>query len=301
MTPRIRPHRSHVVAAAVLAAALALCLHLLGGAAPVLAAAPVPATPPARHGATAVLVELFTSEGCSSCPPADTLLARLDRDQPVPGADIIVLGEHVDYWDTLGWKDRFSSSTFTKRQTDYQSRFQTADIYTPQAIVNGSTQLNGSDSQAIQAAIKQAAAANPVPLTITGVRIKGDTVLFTLQQDLPATPGAVNLFAALVDPADTTTVRDGENRGRTLHHAGVVRTLALLGSSWRNRDLGSPPLAVQARDLANLGGMRLVVFAQARAAGPIVGLTACSLVPSASATASGTSHASFIPCPTLTL
>src|SRR5437868_8589903 len=102
--------------------------------------------------AAAVLLELFTSEGCSSCPPADAVLARLHREQPVPGVQLIVLSEHVDYWNDLGWKDPFSDHRFSERQESYGSR-----IYTPQAIVDGRTDVLGSDEAGIVRAAASAA------------------------------------------------------------------------------------------------------------------------------------------------
>src|SRR5437870_1199702 len=93
------------------------------------------------EGKTPVVVELFTSEGCSDCPPADALLEKLIATQPVAGAEIIALGQHVDYWDRLGWKDRFSSAAVTKRQQQYQTRFNTDSIYTPQMVVDGRSEF----------------------------------------------------------------------------------------------------------------------------------------------------------------
>jgi hypothetical protein len=105
-----------------------------------------------------VVVELFTSEGCASCPPADSVLEKLIASQPVAGARIIGLGEHVDYWDRLGWKDRFSSAAVTSRQRQYQARFRTESIYTPQMIVDGRAEFVGGDDSAARRAVERALA-----------------------------------------------------------------------------------------------------------------------------------------------
>ena len=104
-----------------------------------------------------MLVELFTSEGCSSCPPADALLQAIDREQNIPGAQVIVLSEHVDYWDHEGWRDPFSSAEMTARQDAYVSRFSQESAYTPEAVVDGARGLTGSDRRALISAVQEAA------------------------------------------------------------------------------------------------------------------------------------------------
>src|SRR5438128_11127648 len=99
----------------------------------------------AGDGHVPVLVELFTSEGCSSCPPADAVLARLVREQPVQGVEILALSEHVDYWDSLGWQEPYSNRIFTDRQQTYSSQLRRGNIYTPQAVVDGPAAVLGSD------------------------------------------------------------------------------------------------------------------------------------------------------------
>ena len=235
---------------------------------------------PARTGphSAPVLVELFTSEGCSSCPPADAVLAQLERAQPVAAANIIVLSEHVDYWDGPGFRDRFSSAAATDRQKSYGNYFRLRDVYTPQAVVNGTAEFNGADREDITKAIAQAAATNHEPLKLTGVDVRGTDVVFTLA-DLPSSAGSLNIYAALVDPEDTTEVHGGENKGRTLHHVAVVRTMSLAGSSPRSGALGDRPLVVHAKGAEALNGMRLVVFAQSKQLGPVLGAVSCMLGP----------------------
>src|SRR4051794_12486359 len=103
-----------------------------------------------------VVVELFTSEGCSSCPPADALL-RDQQARGLPDADLVLLGEHVDYWNHLGWRDAFSSAQFTARQQDYVAHLRLASAYTPQAVVDGRAELIGSDESELHRAITASA------------------------------------------------------------------------------------------------------------------------------------------------
>ena len=193
---------------------------------------------------TPVIVELFTSEGCSDCPPADTLLENLIATQPITGALIIGLGQHVDYWDRLGWKDRFSSAALTSRQRQYQTRFGTESIYTPQMVVDGRAEFVGSDAGAARKAIEKTLTASHGEITIvtsTGVGAE----LAPPERADQGRPLRVDVLANSVAPisrgdrADIvlmiaesglrTEVKRGENHGRTLSHAPVVRYMATVG------------------------------------------------------------------------
>jgi hypothetical protein len=234
----------------------------------------------AAHSRTPVVVELFTSEGCSSCPPADALLAKLDHDQPFDGAEIIVLGEHVDYWDGQGWHDRFSSAQFTQRQKEYASHLNISDVYTPQMIVDGTAQFVGNDGAHAQSSILRAEETPKLNLVLTQAVVNGHRVSASLSSSSPAPSDKIkgDIYVALIDPTDTTEIRGGENRGVTLQHAGVVRTLQRVGSL---KQLTSGPLSfnVTAPSDANPSQMRLVAFVQQSGPGAILGAVSKPVTP----------------------
>ena len=181
-------------------------------------------TAPAR---VPVVVELFTSEGCSSCPAADAALRELVATQPIAGVEVVALGQHVDYWNRLGWKDPFSSAQFTERQRQYAARFGTGS-YTPQAVVNGQTELVGSQRQKLTAAVAQAARAPRA--TVSLVR-SGAAAVRVQVAGLPAGTQPSQVLLTLTETGLSSQVGRGENAGRLLRHAPVVRALRVLGTT----------------------------------------------------------------------
>jgi hypothetical protein len=174
-----------------------------------------------------VLAELFTSEGCSSCPPADALLRKLDQMQPVTNARIIVLSEHVDYWNSLGWRDPFSSAQFSERQ-EFYARALHSDKYTPQLVIDGRSQVLGSDQKAVESAVARAAAKPKSAVRIVSATRDGNEAIIALEIDALAS-GKKDVWIAIADDRDETSVRKGENAGRTLAHVAVVRSLIKAG------------------------------------------------------------------------
>jgi hypothetical protein len=175
-----------------------------------------------------VLVELFTSEGCSSCPPADRLLQKLDHDQPVPEARIIVLSEHVDYWDQDGWKDPFSSAQYTQRQRDYSTALK-AEVYTPQMIVGGTRPLVGNEEREALRAIREAAKQTTAPLRIETQKDGRKTRIEVFREG--ASQGS--RYLVLAHDAKESQVLRGENAGHNLSHVAVVYSLRKLGNDHR--------------------------------------------------------------------
>jgi hypothetical protein len=220
-----------------------------------------PAAPTAA--ATPVLVELFTSEGCSSCPPADALLSRLGRTQPVRGADIIALEEHVDYWDRLGWKDPFSSETATARQGEYGEAFGGRQVYTPQMIVDGRAEFVGSsDTDALRAI--RAASQAPKPYIQLSWET-GDSLAIHIEPLTNASAGdGAQLFLVVAENMLHSDVKRGENAGHALEHNGVVRQLLPLGKIDAAPAGFSSTVAVHSAREWNRANLRAVVFLQER-------------------------------------
>lgn len=221
---------------------------------------------------SAVLVELFTSEGCSDCPPADELLRQVNGRKTAGGQLIVGISEHVSYWNGLGWKDPFSADLYTNRQNEYGTRFGLGSVYTPQMVVNGREQFVGSDGRALQAALATESQRKQISLRIDSAQIKDNAVAFSYTaSDFPA-KGSLQLVAVLVDDMDQSSVLRGENSGRKLTHVAVARALAPLGSlhevEQRSMTLPLPPSF-----LSNPAtGHHLVLFAQQGGAGAVVGI-----------------------------
>jgi hypothetical protein len=210
-----------------------------------------------------VLVELFTSEGCSSCPPADALLERLDRTQPVAGAQIIVLSEHVDYWNHIGWADPYSSAGNSRRQEQYSRRFRTQGPYTPQMVVDGRVEFVGSDTGKAASAIREA-----LRQPKTAIRMVESGGLVSVEVD-PLPAGAVRkagVYVAYAADAGTQDVLRGENKGRRLHHVAIVEEMKHVGTVDRRTAFKTK--------IALKSGSRMIVFVQEPENGAVWGAAA---------------------------
>jgi hypothetical protein len=189
----------------------------------VIAAAAVTAQQPQP---TLVLAELFTSEGCSSCPPADHLLETLITEQPIKNVYVVALSEHVTYWDHQGWKDPFGSPQYTTRQQWYGRAFNLDSIYTPQLVIDGTAEFVGSDERRIRKALTDAALKPKPPMTVEAIWKDGELRMKASGPGVEA-GGAEgsDLWWALTEDNLVVEVKRGENASRTLRHSGVVRLL----------------------------------------------------------------------------
>jgi hypothetical protein len=217
----------------------------------------------------AVLVELFTSEGCSSCPPADALLRQINGKRTDSGQLIVGVSEHVTYWNQLGWTDPFSSPVYTERQNAYGQRFHLDDVYTPQMVINGEEQVVGSDGAGLLRAIKRVEQRPPSSLHIVSANISDNSleVDFSFTGSVPGR--GVDIFAIIADDTAKSNVLRGENSGRTLLHASVARSITRLATVQNSTERTVHiPLSTSAQSQ----GRHLILFAQAAGLGRILGV-----------------------------
>ena len=229
---------------------------------------------------TPVLIELFTSEGCSDCPPADALLEKLDLSQPVPNAQVIVLSEHVTYWDDGGWRDPFSLQDVTTRQGDYASRFRLSGPYTPQMVVDGDSEFVGSDERRALRVVEKAAELQKIQVSLSAIRPEGDSSLTVhVESGTLGSPKPADILLAVADERDQSSVRHGENAGRDLTHVAVVRTLTKIGKL----DPGgafSKDVKVSTAN-TNHQNLRIIAFIQETGDGRVLGIGAARFPDSA--------------------
>jgi hypothetical protein len=231
------------------------------------------ATPHQQIQDTPVLVELFTSEGCSSCPPADVFVQRLDQLQPVANAQLIVLSEHVDYWDHDGWKDPNSSSALTDRQASYERALGLSTSYTPQIIVDGAREMRMADPNQIEKALRQAAATPKISVRLDGVSIDpANPTLLRAHVVAGANTDKHNadvFLAVALDHLESQVLR-GENSGRHMTHTAVVQQLVKIGKLEKGQGFAQD---VQVKLNPGIGpdNLRVVAFVQVPGPGKLLG------------------------------
>jgi hypothetical protein len=216
---------------------------------------------------TSVLVELFTSEGCSSCPPTGRVLSQLEKAQPNDEVETITLALHVDYWNYLGWKDEFSQKQFSERQSGYAEHFRIDSVYTPQMVVDGQTQLVGSNLAAANNAILQAAKNQKASIDLADA---GDNLKVKIS-DVPAHDDSY-VWLAIAEDDLKTNVRRGENGGKTLEHVSVVRELKLLGNLAAADKTYKTETALQFNPAWKKDALKFVVFVQGKVSKKIFGV-----------------------------
>jgi hypothetical protein len=223
---------------------------------------------PARK---AVVVELFTSEGCSSCPPADALLIKFREQHRDDGVEIIPLGFHVDYWNRLGWQDRFSSAAYSQRQEDYASRLKLDGPYTPQMVVDGDTEFVGNNVVRATDAIAQAAGRS-AGAQVEVTRAAGDKLHVKVNS---TSTNSADVLLAITEDNLSSNVKTGENGGHILHHAAVVRDFRKVGQI--NGGAFDLDVAFNAGKDWKRGDLRGVIFVQEKTSGKILGAAVTSL------------------------
>ena len=228
----------------------------------------------AEESPTPVLIELFTSEGCSSCPPADDYVAQLVRTQPLKNVQIVALSEHVDYWNSLGWKDPFSSTEFSRRQRRYARRLETG-VYTPQLVIDGGEDLVGSKRTDVLSAIYRASKRAKAEMDLSVAWSEDGSIDLSISiGDVPKGSGELVLWTALAEDGLIVDVARGENGGRELRHDGVARLLSNAGKIAANETRDARIAVDEGWNKANL---RVVAFLEDSRDGRIVGVASAAL------------------------
>lgn len=231
---------------------------------------------PGPRSRASVLVELFTSEGCSSCPPADRFLESLDL-QPLPGAELIVLSEHVDYWNDGGWKDPYSARSYSERQAAYARRFGLGSVYTPEMVVDGTSEFVGSSSRLAEQAFGKAARVPKIPVRLSAVSINAPNSvrahLETGALDSALGSAKAEVYAAVALNHAESQVSAGENAGHKLTHVSVVRSVTKIGELKKGQSL-SQDVQLKLAPATDNRNLRLIIFVQQPGQGRVLGAAA---------------------------
>jgi hypothetical protein len=223
-----------------------------------------------------VVVELFTSEGCSGCPPADALLARLAEEQLGGNVQLIALEEHVDYWNDGGWVDPFSSRDWTSRQYVYAGALKNGNPYTPQMVVDGAVEFVGNHTQRARESILKAARSTKIPVSLEqGKPNRTDQLDFSAKAGkLEGTAGneVAEVWLAITETGLHSAVKRGENAGEDLHHAAVVRSMRKIGEAKADRETSfAGDAAVPLKKEWKRENLRAVLFVQEKKSRRILG------------------------------
>jgi len=223
-----------------------------------------------------VVLELFTSEGCSSCPPADALLKRLDEAGRIGDTDIIAIEEHVDYWDHQGWRDPFSSSDWTGRQEQYSRALHHDGVYTPELVVNGLSDLVGNRESEVFRHITEAAKTSDIAVRIASINTSAKSAELTISLVTGSTDArSADLWLAVTERGLSSNVLRGENEGRDLAHAPVLRSLTRVKAQHADSSAPADYKATIGLDKSwKRENVRFVAFLQDRKSLHILGATA---------------------------
>jgi hypothetical protein len=229
-------------------------------------------TDTSSKGLPSILVELFTSEGCSTCPPADLVLEQMDK-QPIPGAQLIVLSEHVDYWDHEGWKDPYSSSSATDRQNEYVHAFGLKTAYTPQIFVDGSSEMHLNDPEQVDQVFQKAISANRTAVHIASLTVDTGTstvVRGRIEVGENSGKNKANVYVVIALDHVESQVMRGENGGKHLTHVAVVQELKKIAKLEKGKSLDQE-FELKLKPGTDPANVRIIAFVQEPGPGRVWG------------------------------